>query len=325
MKKPEVSDMARPNTKRRREEKELKEKGYIQCGYCNQLVKPNALKCTHCGKWFSSGKQVLAVSLVIIIALSLVSVYYLYPGDGQGAYVPSGDPKVLSTTPIGMSVSTGSRITVAFDREMNKTSVQSAFTISPNVPGAFSWNGNTLIFTPTSQMSEGSIHTVTIGSTAVDMAGLHLDSGIYRWQFTTAGGGASTLRSIGTGANEFWSASTSHPAWAANAVQIKPVLILTHTQGCAPCETMIGICGKVSSGYGTQITYYDLTSGVNEPDATDCFGAYDPVPPNYVPLTTILTKGPNNTIIWHSWEGVIDEATLSSWIDDAITYHNQYR
>ncbi len=317
--------MARANVKRRREEKELREHGYVECGYCNELVKPNALKCAHCGKWYTSGKQVIAISLVILIAISLVSVYYLYPADGQGAYVPPDDvPTVLSTAPTGLSVSTSSKISMTFNRDMDKNSVQSAFTASPNIPGSFSWNDKTMTFTPTSSLTAGTIYTVTIGSTSVDTTGLHLDCGMYSWQFTTSGGGAVTLRTIGTGQNEFWSATTSHPSWAVTAVQSRPVLILTHTQGCAPCEQMIVICGDVSASYGSQITYYDITSGVNEPQATDCFAAYDPVPPNYVPLSTILTMGPNNQIIWHSWEGVVDAATLSSWLDDAITYHNQY-
>ncbi len=299
------------------------DKGYIECGYCNELVKPNALKCPNCGKWYTSGKQVIAVSLVFIIAVSLVSVYYFYPAGGQGAYVPPDDvPAVLSASPTGLSVSIGSKISVTFNRDMDRNSVQSAFTVSPNIPGAFSWNGKTLTFTPTSSLAAGTIYTITVGSSAVDTTGLHLDCGMYSWQFTTAGGSAATLRSIGTGQNDFWSATTAHPSWAVTAVQARPVLILTHTEGCAPCETMIGICGDVSSDYSGQITYYDLTSGINEPQATDCFTAYDPVPPNYVPLTTVLTLGPNSQIIWHSWEGVIDEATLSSWIDDAISYHN---
>jgi hypothetical protein len=87
---------------------------------------------------------------------------------------------------------------------------------------------------------------------------------------------------------------------------------------------MIVICGDVSASYGSQITYYDLTSQINEPQASDCFAAYDPVPPNYVPLSTILTMGPNNQILWHSWEGVVDRAILSSWLDDALSYHNDY-
>ncbi|MBA3044930.1 MAG: Ig-like domain-containing protein [Candidatus Thermoplasmatota archaeon] len=316
--------MARGNPKKTLEKKKLLEQGFRECYYCNEPVKPKALRCPHCGKWYSSGKQILAFSLVIIIALSLVSVYYLYPTGEQGAYVPSSEvPAVLSASPIGMSVSTSSKIVVTFNRDMDRDSVQSAFITSPNVPGVFSWNDRALTFTPTSLMNEGTIYTVTVGSTAIDTTGLHLDCDMYSWQFTTAGGSAITLRSIGTGENDFWSAAVTHPSWAINDVQTKPILILTHTQGCAPCETMMGICGEVSSVYSASITYYDLTSGTDEPQATDCFAAYDPVPPNYVPLTTILTKGPNNSIIWHSWEGVVDEATLTSWVDDAITYHEQ--
>jgi hypothetical protein len=180
--------MARQTSKRRRQENELKEKGYIECAYCSELVNPKALKCEHCGKWYSSGKQVITISLVLIIALCLVSVYYLYPTDGQGAYIPPDDvPTVLSASPTGLSVSTISKISVTFNRDMNKASVESAFTISPSVPGSFTWNDRTLLYTPTGSLSEGTIHTVTIGSTAVDITGLYLDCGMYSWQFTTSG------------------------------------------------------------------------------------------------------------------------------------------
>jgi len=318
--------MSRPNVKRRREEKEMKEKGYIPCGYCNELVKPSALKCTHCGKWYASGKQALVVSLVLIISLSLVSVYYIFPTDGQGAYVPpSNVPTVLSASPTGMSVSTGSKISVTFNRDMDQNTVQSAFTISPYVPGTFSWNGKTMTYTPNNPLSAGAYYTVTVGNTALDSTGQRLDCGIYSWRFTTAGGSAPTLRSIGTGDNDFWSASVNHPSWVLTDLQVRPVLILTHTEGCYPCQIMTETCRDISAAYSGLITYHKLISGTNEPQATDTFKAYDPVPPNYVPLTTVLTKGPNNSVIWHSWEGVVDEATLSSWLDDAITYHNQNR
>ena len=85
-----------------------------------------------------------------------------------------------------------------------------------------------------------------------------------------------------------------------------------------------GICESIYSRYSGNIRYFDYVSGVNS-QANDCFSAYDPDgSPNYVPLTTVLTKGPNNTIIWHSWEGVVEEPILMGWVDDAINYHSEY-
>ncbi len=317
--------MSREKHLQKRRRQELREKGFIPCGYCDEMVSPSALRCEHCGKLYNTGKQLLAVAIALIVALSAVGVYFLYPQEGQGAYVPPEDvPTVLSASPTGSSASVSSVISATFNRDMNQASVESAFSIAPYVPGTFSWSGNTLRYSPSASLAEGTYYAVTIGSGAKDTDGQSLDCGIYIWRFTTAGGSSMpTLRSIGTGDNEFWSTSTSHPTWAQAAVQSKPVLILTHTTGCYPCTVMTGTCEQVYSEYSGYITYYDLTSGEDEPDASQCFAAYDPVPPNYVPLTTLLTLGPSNQIIWHSWEGVIDEATLSSWIDDAISYHNQ--
>lgn len=318
--------MAKKSQKRRRQEKELLDKGYVECYYCDELVKPKALKCPNCGKWFSTGKQVLAFAIVLIVVLSVVGVYYNLPGESHGGYEPSTEmPTVLSTTPTGTTVSTSSPISVTFNMEMNKASVENAFSVTPSIPGSFSWSGNTVRYTPSGSLPEGTYYTVSIGSGAVDMDGKAMDCGVYTWRFTTAGGTTTTTRrDVGTGDNDFWPTSVNHPSWVTADVQSKPLLILTHTEGCAPCITMTDTCNKISATYTSQISFYDLISGTNEPQASECFSAYDPVPPNYVPLTTILTKGPNNQIIWHSWEGVVEEAVLESWINDALSYHSDY-
>ncbi len=318
--------MARRSTnKKAREKKKLLEEGYKECYYCNKLVKPKAIKCPHCGKWYSSGKQVIAVALAFIIILSTIGAYYLL-GDSHNIYVPPADlPTVLSTTPTGITVSTSTYISVTFNKEMNKPSVESALSITPSIPGSSSWTGNTLRYAPSGSLIEGTYYTVTIGNGAVDLDGNHLDCDVYTWRFTTEGGTTTnTRRDIGSGDNVFWSAFTNHPSWATADVLSKPVLILTHTEGCAPCETMIVTCSDLSETYSGQITYYDLLSGTDEPQATECFAAYDTMPPSYVPLTTILTKGPDNQIIWHSWEGIVEKAVLSSWIEDALSYHEDY-
>ena len=315
----------RSSNKKAREKKKLLEQGYKECFYCDKLVKPKALKCPHCGKWYSSGKQLIAVAVAMIIILSTVGIYTL-SGGSQNLYAPPGDiPTVLSAAPTGTTVSTSSYISASFNREMNKASVESALSIAPSVSGTSSWSGNTLRYTPSGSLTVGTYYTVTIGYGAVDTEGNHLDCEIYTWRFTTEGGTTTTTRrDIGTGENDFWPATVSHPFWVSADLLSKPVLILTHTEGCQPCVVMTGTCTELSETYSGQIIFYDLLSGTDEPQATECFAAYDTEPPNYVPLTTILTKGPNNQVIWHSWEGIVDKAVLSSWIDDALSYHEDY-
>ena len=128
---------------------------------------------------------------------------------------------------------------------------------------------------------------------------------------------------IGLEDNEFWTMPTEHPSWAVTAVQTQPVLIFAHSEGCAPCITQTEICESINTKYSADIQYFDFISNVDS-GASDCFSAYDPDgEPHYIPLTIVLTRGPDNTILWHSWEGVVEEPVLTTWIDDAITYHNE--
>ncbi|MBU4203017.1 MAG: Ig-like domain-containing protein [Acidobacteria bacterium] len=62
------------------------------------------------------------------------------------------------------------KISVTFDEAMNLTSVQDAFLISPSTPGTFSWNNNTMFFTPSSDMIYNTTCRITIGMEAKDLA-----------------------------------------------------------------------------------------------------------------------------------------------------------
>jgi len=77
-------------------------------------------------------------------------------------------------------------ISVTFSEQMNKTSAEQAFTISPGVNGSFSWNGNTTIFTPASQL-ENTTYIATINTGAKDLAGNAVANN-YSWSFTAGTG-----------------------------------------------------------------------------------------------------------------------------------------
>ncbi len=129
---------------------------------------------------------------------------------------------------------------------------------------------------------------------------------------------------IGTGDDDFWTIATTHPSWAADAVRTAPVLIFTHSTNCDPCIEQADICDSVNERYSTQISYFDFVSGI-DPEAPACFDAYDPDDgTHYIPLTVVLTMGPDGAILWHSWEGVVEESTLSGWVEQAIEYNEQY-
>ncbi len=75
-----------------------------------------------------------------------------------------GKVKVVATNPA--SKTSGASITapikVTFDQEVDHKSAQGNFTISPNIQGSFSWQGNTLIFTPSHNLNYQTTYTVTL-------------------------------------------------------------------------------------------------------------------------------------------------------------------
>jgi hypothetical protein len=93
-------------------------------------------------------------------------------------------PTIIAHSPKGTSVSVGTQISVTFSKAMNQFSAQSAFSISPSVPGTFSWNGNQMVFTPSLNLAYLTTYTITIGTGAKDLAGNLLKSP-YSWSFTT--------------------------------------------------------------------------------------------------------------------------------------------
>ncbi|MCD4810303.1 MAG: Ig-like domain-containing protein, partial [Methanosarcinales archaeon] len=93
-------------------------------------------------------------------------------------------PTVTDNTPTGTDVPVTTVITVTFNESMNTTSVEDAFSIDPSVTGTLSWSGDTMTFTPTSDLASYTKYTVTIGTGAKDLAGNNLQTE-HTWNFTT--------------------------------------------------------------------------------------------------------------------------------------------
>jgi formylglycine-generating enzyme required for sulfatase activity len=94
-------------------------------------------------------------------------------------------PTVIGNTPTGSDVPVNTPITISFSEAMNKESAQSAFYTSPATIGSFSWSGNTMAYTPSSNLVSDTTYIVTVGTGATDLTGNNLQSP-YSWQFTTA-------------------------------------------------------------------------------------------------------------------------------------------
>jgi peptide/nickel transport system substrate-binding protein len=83
-------------------------------------------------------------------------------------------PRVASSAPTdGASAvaTSGAQIRIVFSEGVDHEKAETAFSITPSVTGTFSWEGNTLIFTPTGDLASGTTYTVRIGTTASDPAG----------------------------------------------------------------------------------------------------------------------------------------------------------
>jgi len=97
---------------------------------------------------------------------------------------PSDKPVVMSKSPLGKDVLVNTIISITFNREMNKESVEGSFSIIPNIEGNFSWTGQTLKFRPQTSLKHNTTYSITLNMDATDTEGNHLDK-VYPWNFTT--------------------------------------------------------------------------------------------------------------------------------------------
>ncbi|UCG70302.1 MAG: Ig-like domain-containing protein, partial [Thermoplasmata archaeon] len=99
-------------------------------------------------------------------------------------------PEISTISPSGSTVNVpvGTTITLTFSEPMNQSSVESAFSLKDSggdsVVGEFSWNGNTLTFTPETRLYPLTQYTVRLDTTAKDLSGNPLQTD-FTSQFTT--------------------------------------------------------------------------------------------------------------------------------------------
>ena len=93
-------------------------------------------------------------------------------------------PTVTGNSPTLINVYVGSVINVTFSEAMNKSSVQASFSTTPATNGSFSWNQNTMTYTPDSNLAYSTMYSVTVGTGAKDLSGNNMAAS-YVWNFTT--------------------------------------------------------------------------------------------------------------------------------------------
>ncbi|RLF60101.1 MAG: hypothetical protein DRN37_03225 [Thermoplasmata archaeon] len=124
-----------------------------------------------------------------------------------------------------------------------------------------------------------------------------------------------------------WGTDPDHPDWVLERLGRGPILILDHSDNCIPCLRQQEDVDSIMEYFGDDILLIDLLSGQDE-RASEVFGVYDPGgPPNYIPLSVIITlvKDVNGEVKigWHSVEGATGEEWLTEHVKDAIYYHRE--
>ncbi|MEM2891790.1 MAG: Ig-like domain-containing protein [Thermoplasmata archaeon] len=324
--------MAKRRSKEEQEKKRLLSEGYFECSSCGSLLKPGTRRCASCGTLTNATRKVIyAVVVAAVVVTASVLAYAYYP-RGKQVVLPS----VVMCEPTGYGASTTSQIRITFNKAMDRPSVESSFSIQPYVAGSFFWVGTTMRFTPAASLLEQTYYSVTVGQGARDLEGLHLDCVVFTWTFFT-GVPPTERRGVGTGPEDFWVVYPSmhpssggtvvHPQWVLSALETGVVMILVHSTGCLPCIQQETICQAVETE-NPFVKYIDLVAGTDEPQSSEAFATYDPSGGiHYVPLTILLTKVELPTggvgVGWHSWEGVIDKASLMSWLADAESHYEE--
>ncbi len=131
--------------------------------------------------------------LVIVMAFSLVSCDKNNNGDdnnGSSLTITSTNPADGAT-----GVSVNSNITITFSASMDAATAEQAFSVSPNVNGSFSWNGNSMVFDPSSALGWSVEYTVTVASSAQSAEDDSLGAA-YSFTFTTQSNNSSNARAF---------------------------------------------------------------------------------------------------------------------------------
>ncbi|MFW6121576.1 MAG: Ig-like domain-containing protein [Petrotogales bacterium] len=113
--------------------------------------------------WFSTRKIIAIVTIAIVVLAPTAYLLMAMSSVGnRNNDSISTLPQCTTLNPLGSSVSTSTELSVEFSEPMNKSSVEAAFSTSPEINGSFSWNENTLIFTPSDLLNKGTC-SITCG------------------------------------------------------------------------------------------------------------------------------------------------------------------
>ena len=134
-------------------------------------------------------RAVILRSLLVIGAGALVLAGVLYVASTVDARAPEVS-SISVTQPVGgeadLALITTS-IEIAFNEPVDTDAAEAALRLEPNVDGAASWTGSTMIFTPNDALGLESSYTVSLASGVRDLAGNEMGELPDAFTFETAG------------------------------------------------------------------------------------------------------------------------------------------
>lgn len=92
------------------------------------------------------------------------------------AYEENTPPTVVSVGPSGSKVPLGSDVIIRFSEAMDREATEAAFSIEPVVSGRIEWSGGTMYFNPDGLLLPNTQYSVSIATSATDLAGHSLAS-----------------------------------------------------------------------------------------------------------------------------------------------------
>lgn len=123
----------------------------------------------------SNRLPLILIALVAVVGLIAGGVFLLTRNQPKKNVAANLPPFMIDRAPArGEEQATAAPITIAFDKPMNRASVEAAFQITPQVNGAFKWNADDtqVQFVPTGQgFSRGELYSVNVLTTAQSTSG----------------------------------------------------------------------------------------------------------------------------------------------------------
>jgi hypothetical protein len=99
-------------------------------------------------------------------------------------FIDKTPPELIEFSPNDSDIPITTRIKITFNEQMNRSTVEDAFHISPVIDGEFKWKGRNLTFKPASMLEYNTTYTITLDNKASDMARNAIIAP-FEWNFTT--------------------------------------------------------------------------------------------------------------------------------------------